>query len=144
MGLLTKLLVPFVYLILAITGLGLMVAPLIGVALFLFAIVGKVAILEWLGAKVGRRLGSGFEKPLAAFLLGTVILTLLYLVPAIGLLTYIVFGIWGLGSGVTAVFRPWPGRKPRKLPLPRRHPRRLPPPHHHCSARSRVCPASHQ
>lgn len=103
-GLLVKLLAPIIYLILAVTGIGLIAAPIIAVVLFLFAIVGKVAILEWLGGKVGRRFGSGFQKPLAALALGAAIITLLYLVPVLGLLAYIIFGIWGLGCGITAVF----------------------------------------
>ena len=75
MGLLTKLLVPFVYLILAATGVGLIVAPFIWVALLLCAIVGKVALIEWLGFKIGGNFGGGFQKPLLAFLLGTIIIT---------------------------------------------------------------------
>ncbi len=104
LGLLTKLLVSFLYLILAITGIGLVVAPIIWVALLLCAIVGKVALMEWLGSKVGRHFGGGLQKPLATFLLGTLIITLLYMVPVVGLLAYLIFGIWGLGCGVTAAF----------------------------------------
>jgi uncharacterized RDD family membrane protein YckC len=103
-GLLTKLLVPFIYLILVATGLGVFVVPLIGITLFLFAIIGKVAILEWIGFKAGGQFGGGLQKPLAALLLGSAIITLLYMVPVIGLLVYIILGIWGLGSGITAIF----------------------------------------
>ena len=104
MGLLTKLLVPFVYLILMATGVGLIVIPFIWVALLLCAIVGKVALLEWLGLKIGRNFGGGFQKPLAGLLLGSIIITLLYLVPVVGFLTFVFLGVWGLGCGVTAVF----------------------------------------
>jgi uncharacterized RDD family membrane protein YckC len=104
MGLLTKLLVPFVYLILAVTGVGLIVAPFIWVALLLCAIVGKVALIEWLGFKVGGNFGGGLQKPLLAFLIGTIIITLLYLVPVVGFLTFVILAVWGLGSGVTAAF----------------------------------------
>ncbi len=104
MGLLTKLLVPFVYLILMATGIGLIVIPFIWVALLLCAIVGKVALLEWLGLKIGRNFGGGFQKPLAGLLLGSIIVTLLYLVPVVGFLTFVFLGVWGLGCGVTAVF----------------------------------------
>jgi uncharacterized RDD family membrane protein YckC len=104
MGLLTKLLVPFVYLILMATGIGLIVIPFIWVALLLCAIVGKVALLEWLGLKIGRNFGGGFQKPMAGLLLGSIIITLLYLVPVVGLLTFVFLGVWGLGCGVTAVF----------------------------------------
>ncbi len=104
MGLLTKLLVPFVIAILAVTGVGLIVVPFILVALLLCAIVGKVALLEWLGLKIGRNFGGGFQKPLLSLLLGTIIITLLYVVPVVGFLTFVILGVWGLGCGITAVF----------------------------------------
>jgi cytoskeletal protein CcmA (bactofilin family) len=77
LGLLAKVLVPLVILILAVTGIGLLVVPFVGVALFVGSAVGKVALLEWLGMRVGHRLHNpALEKPLAGFLLGTLILTL--------------------------------------------------------------------
>jgi uncharacterized RDD family membrane protein YckC len=112
MGLLTKLLVPLVVVILAITVIGLIVVPFLMAALFFGAVVGKVAVLEWLGLKLGRHLGKGFEKPLVAFLIGTILLTLLYMVPILGLLTYTIFSIWGLGCAVTAAF----SRTRREMP----------------------------
>jgi uncharacterized RDD family membrane protein YckC len=112
MGLLTKILAPVVVLILAVTGIGLIVVPFLWAALFFAAAVGKVAVLEWLGLKLGRNFGRGFEKPLVAFLIGTVLLTLLYLVPILGLLAYMIFGIWGLGCAVTATF----SRTRREIP----------------------------
>lgn len=104
MGLLTKILVPVVVLILVVTGIGLIVVPFLWAALFFAAVVGKVAVLEWLGLKLGRNFGRGFERPLVAFLIGAILLTLLYIVPILGLLAYTIFGIWGLGCAVTATF----------------------------------------
>ncbi|HTY86074.1 MAG TPA: RDD family protein [Candidatus Acidoferrum sp.] len=112
MGLLTKILVPVVVIVLAITGIGLIVVPFLWAALFIGAAVGKVAVLEWLGLKLGRHFGKGFERPLVAFLVGTVLLTLFYLVPVLGLLSYTIFGVWGLGCAVTAVF----SRSRREMP----------------------------
>ena len=57
LGLLTKILLPLVIGILAVTGVGLLVAPFIIAALIFGAIIGKVAILESLGSSVGRRFG---------------------------------------------------------------------------------------
>jgi uncharacterized RDD family membrane protein YckC len=112
MGLLTKLLVPLVIAILAVTGVGLIVVPFIGVALLLCAIVGKVALIEWLGFKLGRSFGGGLQKPLLAFLIGTILITLLYIIPVVGFLTFVTLAIWGLGSGVMAAF----GRLRREAP----------------------------
>ena len=104
-GMLTLLLIPFVILILAVTGVGLVVVPFILAALFLGTIVGKVGLLEWLGFKIGRQFGGQpFEKPLLALLLGSAIILLLYLIPVLGLLTFTVTRVWGLGAAVMAAF----------------------------------------
>jgi len=112
MGLLTKILVPVVVIILAITGIGLVVVPFLWAALFIGAAVGKVAVLEWLGLKLGRHFGKGFERPLVAFLIGIVLLTIFYIIPVLGMLSYTIFGVWGLGCAVTAVF----SRSRREMP----------------------------
>jgi uncharacterized RDD family membrane protein YckC len=105
MGLLTLLLFPLVSIILMVTGLGLFVVPFVLAAVFLAAVFGKVALFEWVGLGLGHRFGSGtFPKPLAAFVLGFVVITVLYLVPVLGLLTWGLTGIWGLGGGVMAAF----------------------------------------
>jgi len=118
MGMLTKILVPVVIVILAVTGIGLIVVPFLMAALFFGAVVGKVAILEWLGMQIGRHFGTGFQKPLVAFLIGSVLLTLLYMVPILGLLTYTIFSVWGLGCAVTAAFGSLRREMPEKPTVP--------------------------
>jgi uncharacterized RDD family membrane protein YckC len=112
MGILTKFLVPVVIIILIVTVVGLVIVPFLVAALFLGAVVGKIAILEWFGLRVGRPLGSGFQKPLVGFLIGSILLTLLYMVPILGALTYTIFGVWGLGCAATAAF----SRMRREMP----------------------------
>jgi uncharacterized RDD family membrane protein YckC len=113
LGLAAKLVVPLVIFLLALTGIGLVVVPFIAVALVIGAAVGKVALLEWLGLGLGRRFGApALQKPLLAFLLGTVLLTLCYLTWVVGLLVFVLFSIWGLGIAVTAAF----GGMRRELP----------------------------
>jgi len=104
LGILAKLLVPIVSIILAVTGIGLLVLPFVALAVFIGVIVGKVAVLEWVGLRLGQATGvRALEKPLGGFVLGAVILTLFYMVWVVGLLAYIWFSIWGLGVAVTAV-----------------------------------------
>ena len=113
LGLLAKLLLPLVFLILAATGVGLLVVPFLLAALLLGAIVGKVALIEVLGLKLGRQFGvEALQRPLAAFLLGSLLITLLYLVWVVGLLTFLILSVWGLGIAVTAAF----GGLRRELP----------------------------
>jgi uncharacterized RDD family membrane protein YckC len=105
MGLLTKLLFLPIIIILGATGVGLLVAPFILAAMVLGAIVGKVALLEWLGLKIGKQSSvEAFHHPLIGLLFGAIIITLLYLVPFVGILTLTMAGLWGLGGAVTAAF----------------------------------------
>jgi uncharacterized RDD family membrane protein YckC len=104
MGLLTKLVAPIVIIILAITGIGLVVVPFVVVALAIGALVGKIAIREWIGFRIGKHFGNGIHHPLLAFLIGTIIVTILYMIPVIGFLTLVLLSIWGLGCAVTAMF----------------------------------------
>ena len=113
MGLLTKMLLPLIFVILAATGIGVVVIPFLLAALFFGALIGKVAFLEYLGQSLGRAFGMiPLVKPVVAFLIGSLLLTLLYLVPILGLLTFALTGVWGLGVAVTAAF----GSFRRELP----------------------------
>jgi uncharacterized RDD family membrane protein YckC len=105
MGLLTKLLFLPILFILSATGVGLLVAPFILAALVIGAIVGKVALLQFLGLKIGKHSSvQALHHPLAALLIGAIIIVLLYLVPFVGILTAAMAGIWGLGGAVVAAF----------------------------------------
>jgi uncharacterized RDD family membrane protein YckC len=103
-GLLTKLFLPVILLILAATGIGLVVIPLILAALFFGVLVGKVALLEHVGGALGRIFGLEMLKlPVAAFVLGSVLITLLYMVPVLGFVIYAIIGFWGLGVAMTGM-----------------------------------------
>lgn len=105
MGFLTKLLFLPVLLILSATGVGLLVSPFILAALVLGAIVGKVALLEFIGLKIGKHSSTeALHHPLVGLLIGAIIITLLYLIPFVGILTLAMAGIWGLGGAVVAAF----------------------------------------
>lgn len=112
LGLLTKLVAPIVIVFLIATGVGLFVVPFVLAALFVGAVAGKTAMLEWIGSGIGRRLGGVFQRPVPAYLLGAVVVTLLYLVPVAGMLTFLIVSVWGLGCVVTAIF----GRAQREAP----------------------------
>ena len=119
MGLLSKLIFPLVFLILAATGIGLVVIPFLLAALFFGALIGKVALLEYLGQSLGRTFGMGPAiKPVLAFLMGIIMVTLLYLVPVLGLITFAVTGLWGLGAVVMAAFGSLRRETPERPPSP--------------------------
>jgi uncharacterized RDD family membrane protein YckC len=118
-GLLTKLLVPFVLGLLLITGIGIIGIPFLVAAAVLAKLFGKVAIFIYLGQQLGRAFKTdALQKTLPAFLVGWILVTLLYMVPFLGLFTLIVLDIWALGVAVMAVVsRSRREAPPRPAPL---------------------------
>jgi len=115
-GLLMKLLFPVLTVVLIMTGIGVLFIPFLVVAWVLGFVVGKVAILEYLGGKIGKSFGADV-KPLLAFFVGATIITLLYLVPFLGLFVFGVISLWGLGATVTALFTRFRRERPAKPPV---------------------------
>jgi uncharacterized RDD family membrane protein YckC/cytoskeletal protein CcmA (bactofilin family) len=107
LGILTKLLMPILFVILAATGLGLFVVPFILAALLIGFIVGKVALIEWMGFKI-----RSSWHPVLALVVGSAILCVLYMIPFLGLLVFGVTSVWGIGVAVAATF----GGLKRELP----------------------------
>ncbi len=120
MGLLTKLLLPIVLLILTVTVIGMVVVPFVVAALFFGAIIGKVALLEYFGDAVRRATGAVEPfKPAIALLVGALLLTVLYVIPVLGLIVFAVMALWGLGVAVTTAFGSLKRESPEKpTPLP--------------------------
>jgi uncharacterized RDD family membrane protein YckC len=103
-GLLMKLLVPLVMIILAITGIGMIVIPFVWAAVFIAGLIGKVALFEYLGGKILGLFGVRVARPVLTLLAGFAIITLFYMVPLLSLLIYLLVGLWALGAAVTATF----------------------------------------
>jgi uncharacterized RDD family membrane protein YckC len=104
LGLLMKLLLPLVLLVLAITGIGIIVVPFLLAAVFIGALIGKVALFEFLGGKILKLFGVAVPRPVLGLLAGFVLITLLYMVPLLSFLVYTLVGLWALGIAVTAAF----------------------------------------
>jgi len=118
-GLLSKILIPLALFLLLATGIGVFVIPFVIAALVLGLIVGKAALLETLGLRIGQQFGlQALQKPLAALLLGAIIIALFYMVPVLGLLTFGVVSILGLGAVVRATFAGMRRESPPKPPKP--------------------------
>lgn len=113
-GLAVKLSFPVLSIILIMTGIGVLFIPFLIAALLIGFIVGKVAVLQYFGGKIGQTVGAN-SKPVLAFLIGTVIVALLYLIPVIGLMTFCVLSLWGLGATVTATFAAFRRERPAKF-----------------------------
>lgn len=128
LGLLTKVLLPIVTIVLLATGIGLFVVPFLFAAVLFAGILGKVALLAYFGRQIGRQTGLAVLQPLLiALLVGCLLLTVLYLVPFLGLLVYAVTGIWALGAAVSAAFGTMRREQPQRSATPPAPPSTPPP-----------------
>jgi len=101
-ALLAMLLAPVLMVLLAITGVGILLIPFLVVGLIFGTLFGKAAVLAWLGRRVTRLFGSGgfTSSAVVAVFFGSLIVWALYLVPFLGFLLYKFFGLLGLGMVV--------------------------------------------
>lgn len=102
-ALLAILLLPVLLLLLLITVVGITVIPFILIGLFCAALFGKPVVLTALGRRLASFAGSSTSTfsnmPIAlATLVGGIFVTLLYLVPVLGIIAFNVVGILGLGA----------------------------------------------
>jgi uncharacterized RDD family membrane protein YckC len=98
-ALLTMLAMPLVFLILALTGLGLVVVPFLVIGLFVAKLFGRAAMLAWFGRRVTGLFGPGPWSHIAvSVLVGGIIVAFLYTVPILALVVAMLLGTLGLGA----------------------------------------------
>jgi uncharacterized RDD family membrane protein YckC len=117
MGLLVFLLYGPLLLLLAATGVGLLVVPFLLCAVAIAFIFGKVAVYQYVGRQLGRQLRAGvLEIPLVAVLAGIVMLYLVYMIPVVGLLVWCAIALLGTGAVVFAFFGAFHSERPASNP----------------------------
>lgn len=98
-ALLAMLLSPIFIVLLAITGVGIVLIPFLGMALFFVSLFGKAAVLAWLGRRITRLLGDGaFSHAVFAVIVGGLVTMLLYTIPFGGFIIRTIFGFLGTGA----------------------------------------------
>lgn len=117
-ALLTLLLTPVAYILLALTlaiVLGFLLIPVFSLGLFCAALFGKIVMLAWIGRRFTKLLGDGpLAHPFFGVLIGGLIVLGLYTVPVLGFITYKLIGILGLGVVVyTLISNMNEGRPPK-------------------------------
>jgi uncharacterized RDD family membrane protein YckC len=92
--------------IVAATGIGLLLIPFLILAFIGAVLLGKAAVLQFLGGQLNRRVDPGAAPhSLLAFVVGFLLVTALYLVPVLGLLVWGTLPILGLGAAVLAAIQ---------------------------------------
>ncbi len=96
--LLSVLATPILIILLAVTGVGVLLLPFIFMGVFFGTVFGKAVMSAWLGRRFTRYFGHGVLNHAAvATLIGGVFILLLYTVPFLGFFIWKVFGIIGWG-----------------------------------------------
>jgi uncharacterized RDD family membrane protein YckC len=116
-GLLVLLLTGPVCLLLAVSFVGIAVVPFVICALFAAWIVGKVGVARWIGRSIMRRESS--ELPLqsiGSFGLGFAVMCLAYMIPVLGLVTWTMAGVFGLGAATLAFIAAYKRERPAAVP----------------------------
>jgi uncharacterized RDD family membrane protein YckC len=104
-GLLAFMLVGPLFLLLAVTVVGLVIVPFAVCALVIAFLFGKVAVYRYAGQQIGAQFGVvALEKPLLALIVGALLFCLLFTVPVLGLLVWGVAAPLGLGAVLLAIF----------------------------------------
>lgn len=103
-ALLTVLALPLLFLLLTITGIGVVAVPILGVGLMFCRLFGRAAMLAWIGRRfTGNAQGGAFSHPAMAVLIGGLLVAALYLVPVLALIVHMLIGVLGLGMVIYAL-----------------------------------------
>jgi uncharacterized RDD family membrane protein YckC len=127
-GLLVLLLAGPICVLLAVSIVGIAVIPFVLCALIVAAIVGRVGVVRWIGASVLPRHGETPARAVLPFVVGFVMLIIAYMIPVLGIATWTMVGVFGLGASTLAFIAAYRSERPEALPRPVMPPVAAPPP----------------
>jgi uncharacterized RDD family membrane protein YckC len=103
-GLLVLLLAGPVCFILLVSVIGLIIVPFLICGLLIAGLIGRIAVARCLGMQVLRgEAGASRLHSLLTFVIGFALITVAYIIPVLGFLTWLLVGVFGLGA-VTLAF----------------------------------------
>jgi uncharacterized RDD family membrane protein YckC len=114
-GLLTMLLWAPIAALLGVSIIGIIVIPFFLCALVVAGVVGRVSVFRWIGNSViAPDDAESRPQALRSFAIGFALITLVYMVPLLGLVTWGLIGVFGLGAAVMAFLSAWRKESPKK------------------------------
>ena len=113
-GLLVMLLAGPLCLVLAISVVGIAVIPFVICALVLGAVIGRIGFARWLGMTVVDQDDiESRAQSVRSFLIGSAMMCLAYAIPLIGILTWAMAGVFGLGAAMQAFMHAYRRENPQ-------------------------------
>jgi uncharacterized RDD family membrane protein YckC len=128
-GLLVLLLFGPVALLLAVSVIGIAVIPFLVCALFAAWIVGKVAVARWIGNGVMPEDAPEHRgQAVRSFVIGFGMIAIAYMIPVLGIVTWAVIGVLGLGAASIAFMAAYRRERPASpvVPVPETPPPPVP------------------
>ena len=117
-GLLVLLLFGPICVLLAISIIGIAVVPFLICALVAGAIIGKVAVARWIGMTAIEEDPDGNRAHAArSFVIGFAVLTIAYMIPVVGLISWAIAAVLGLGSAFLSFMSAYRRENPAKAPV---------------------------
>ncbi|HVG73318.1 MAG TPA: RDD family protein [Vicinamibacterales bacterium] len=114
-GLLVLLLIGPICVLLAISLIGIAVVPFVICAAIAGAVIGKVAVARWIGmTAVEEDPDSTRAHGARSFVIGFAVLTIAYVIPVVGIITWGITGVLGLGSAALAFMAAYRRENPAK------------------------------
>jgi hypothetical protein len=114
-GLLVLLLIGPICVLLAVSLIGIAVVPFVICAAIAGAVIGKVAVARWIGMNaVEEDPESTRAHGARSFVIGFAVLTIAYIIPVVGIITWGITGVLGLGSAALAFMAAYRRENPAK------------------------------
>ena len=114
-GLLVLLLIGPICVLLAVSIIGIAVVPFVICAAIAGAVIGKVAVARWIGmTAVEEDPESTRAHGARSFVIGFAVLTIAYIIPVVGIITWGITGVLGLGSAALAFMAAYRRENPAK------------------------------
>jgi uncharacterized RDD family membrane protein YckC len=119
-GLLVLLLIGPICLLLAVSVVGIAVIPFVFFALVGGWVIGRVAVARWIGMSVfAEESPENRAHALRSIVIGFVLISIAYMVPLLGIATWAITGVLGLGAATMAFIAAYRRENPKPIePVP--------------------------
>jgi uncharacterized RDD family membrane protein YckC len=124
-GLLVLLLMGPICVLLAVSVIGIAVIPFFLCAVVVASLFGRVGFARWLGMSVVHQENlDDRAESLRSFVIGSALMCIVYMIPVLGMILWILAGVFGLGSATLAFYTSYRRENPRP---PKKAPTVVPP-----------------
>jgi uncharacterized RDD family membrane protein YckC len=117
-GLLVLLLIGPICVLLAVSVIGIAVVPFVICAVIAAGVIGKVAVTRWIGMTAVEEEDENRAHAARSFVIGFAVLTIVYMIPVLGIITWAIVGVLGLGASAITFMAAYRRENPVKVRMP--------------------------